>query len=169
MSFALFSQADEKSKGVFFEIDYTTNMLWLVSDYEGKDCMKLVFASIDADSALPIVCRSYVEDDFLIYLIDIPLIQLEGRGEILQLCSKENGFRKIFEYEFKNGRFIVKSQIKDLPQDFNFSDIKANMNKTTPAKVITEKQKPNKIVDLLIVSGLVVFLGTVWTFLLFNT
>ena len=98
LGLTLWSQENSDFKGVYFEVDYASNMLWLVTNFEDSDCLDLAFAQSGADSALPIVCKSYVEKEFLIYHVDIPLIQLQGEGEILQLCPQKKNFQKIFEY-----------------------------------------------------------------------
>ena len=127
--------------------------------------------SLNSRSALPIVCKSYVESELLIYHIDIPLIQLQGEGEVLQLCPRKKNFQKIFEYEFKNGRFIVKSKVRKIPDAFDFDKIReriANLSKKRE-ELEVEKKKKSSAADWVIASLITVFVGAVWSLLLFSS
>tara|TARA_B100000767_G_C19684421_1_gene501067 strand:+ start:321 stop:872 length:552 start_codon:yes stop_codon:yes gene_type:complete len=169
LAFSAMSQVDLGPKGVYFEIDYSSNMIWLVTNFESPDCMDLAFAHKGADSALPIVCKSYVDEALVIYLIDIPLIELEGEGEILQLCPRKRNFETIFEYEFRNGRFIVKSRAREMPKEFDFKKIKSRIAKLNKqgddSKLETEKK--SAALDWIIASVTTVFVGGLWALLLF--
>lgn len=163
------SQDNVGPRGVYFEIDYASNMIWLVTNFESPDCMDLAYTHRGADSALPIVCKSYVEEDLLIYLIDIPLIELEGEGEIIQLCPRKRNFETIFEYEFRNGRFIVKSRVRDMPKEFDFNRIRSRIaklnNQVDDSK--REIEKKSSALDWVIASIITVFVGGLWALLLF--
>jgi hypothetical protein len=169
LAFSAMSQDNIGPRGVYFEIDYASNMIWLVTNFESPDCMDLAYAHRGADSALPIVCKSYVEEDLLIYLIDIPLIELEGEGEIIQLCPRKRNFETIFEYEFRNGRFIVKSRVRDMPKEFDFNRIKSRIaklnNQVDDSK--REIEKKSSALDWVIASIITVFVGGLWALLLF--
>jgi hypothetical protein len=163
------SQVDLGPRGVYFEIDYASNMIWLVTNFESPDCMDLAYAHRGADSALPIVCKSYVEEDLLIYIIDIPLIELEGEGEIIQLCPRKRNFETIFEYEFQNGRFIVKSRVRDMPKEFDFKRIKSRIAKLNKQGDDSKREieKRSSALDWVIASIITVFVGGLWALLLF--
>ena len=163
------SQVDLGPRGVYFEIDYASNMIWLVTNFESPDCMDLAYAHRGADSALPIVCKSYVEEDLLIYIIDIPLIELEGEGEIIQLCPRKRNFETIFEYEFRNGRFIVKSRVRDMPKEFDFKRIKSRIAKLNKQGDDSKREieKRSSALDWVIASIITVFVGGLWALLLF--
>jgi hypothetical protein len=170
LGLTLWSQENSDFKGVYFEVDYASNMLWLVTNFEDSDCLDLAFAQSGADSALPIVCKSYVEKEFLIYHVDIPLIQLQGEGEILQLCPQKKNFQKIFEYYFKNGRFIVKSKLRETPKTFDFNKIReqiAKLNKKGE-ELKAEKKKKSKAADWVIASLITALVGGIWSLLLFS-
>jgi hypothetical protein len=171
LGLTLWSQENNEYKGIYFEVDYASNMLWLVTNLDDSDCLDLAFAHSGADSALPIVCKSYVEKELLIYHIDIPLIQLQGEGEILQLCPRRKNFQKIFEYEFKNGRFIVKSKVREIPDAFDFDKIReriADLSKKGE-ELDSEKKKRSSAADWVIASLITVFVGAVWSLLLFSS
>ncbi len=171
LSLTTWSQENNDDKGVYFEVDFASNMLWLVTNLDDSDCLELAFAHSGADSALPIVCKSYVEKELLIYHIDIPLIQLEGEGEILQLCPRRKNFQTIFEYNFKNGRFIVKSKVRDIPEAFDFDKIRERIAQLSKKgeDLDAEKKKRSTAADWVIASLITAIVGGVWSLLLFSS
>ncbi len=168
-AFSAISQVDMGPRGTYFEIDYASNMIWLVTNFESPDCMDLAYSHKGADSALPIVCKSYVDEDLLIYVIDIPLIELDGQGEILQLCPRKKNFETIFEYEFRNGGFRVKSKVIDMPEEFDFERIKSRIAKLNKQGEDTKLEIEKKLttLDWIIASVITALVGGLWSLLLF--
>ena len=84
----------------------------------------------------------------------------------------KNGPMKIHQIgQFKNGRFIVKSKVREIPEAFDFDKIReriADLSKKGE-ELEVEKKKRSSAADWVIASLITVFVGAVWSLLLFSS